>query len=129
MGKSNYSHYVCEFCEKEVVKKTDKDVESWIIITGGSESFNQYGRPLLITYMKGNYRKESKKPQLVIEDLHFCCKECLVKWMYRHLTGKPEIDKAVKVAEQKDKGSTKPINKPELTRFNDLDVNDHDDEK
>jgi hypothetical protein len=78
MTIENYTHYYCDFCEKETVSKKDSDTKSWILISnGGSGFYNQENHCLRFTY--------NGKEKDVVHDLHFCSKECMVKYFFKLL--------------------------------------------
>ena len=124
MSENRYVHYTCEFCDAEVIRKTEKDVENWICITNGSRTFDS-SNPLIIAHMKPEFQYIDRNK--IKHDLHFCCKECLVKWIYKRLgASKSEIEQVIKDLDKNKKDAEKE-EKP-VTRFNDLELVNNADE-
>lgn len=119
MSREIYPHYTCDFCSKEVAEKVPNDVKDWINVSRGSHDFYT-GDPLTIAYMRGKYMTNEKVQ--ICDNLNFCSKECLVKFIYKHL-GEQDVDKAVTDAKSNNK--LKPV-KPQKggteARFEGLEV-------
>jgi hypothetical protein len=118
MVRQTFPHYNCDFCKKETVEKKADDLSSWIIFAYGNYVFSK-DHPLLITYMKNGYdnHQDSQYNDMVIHDnLHFCCADCMVKYLLNHL-GNPEIKRSQILTGTK-------VNSEQKTtsRFNDLDL-------
>lgn len=116
MVREIFPHYMCDHCKGEVVEKNAEDIVSWISISFGILDFSEE-RPLLITYMKKGYKDrygDLYKKTVIHNNLHFCCTDCMVKFLLKHLG-------AVQESKKHNKSEEKTEPKPQ-TRFNDLDL-------
>jgi hypothetical protein len=119
MSKEFYPHYNCNFCGKEVTEKVPNDVKDWINVSRGSHDFYM-SDPLTIAYMRGEYMTNEKVQ--IGENLNFCSKECLVKFIYKHLK-EQDVDKAVTDAKSNPKlKPAKPQKGGTEARFEGLEV-------
>jgi hypothetical protein len=114
MVKQSFEHYNCDYCGVEEVNKKEGDLKKWITISRGTTSYFCDNEPLLITYMKNGWNEYETalcKKQKIKRNLYFCCKECLLKFMLKHLGVPDEISKQIITLEP-----TKPV-----SRFDDID--------
>ena len=127
MSRETFPHYVCESCKSEVVERKPSDIKTWIVITSGATPFSR-NNPLTIGYMVKDYKYESANNRIE-DDIHFCCKECLVKWLYTRLGAtKSETVNVIKEAGSNQKKEPEKQERP-VTRFNDLELVNNADEQ
>lgn len=88
MVKESYDHYICDYCGNEVIDKSKESTSKWIAISRAGTSFHD-NEKLMIGYMKSGWNTFGFKSKFISRNLSFCCKECLLKFMLKHL-GEPE---------------------------------------
>jgi hypothetical protein len=107
------AHYTCDYCKADGMDRNNgADVKSWIQISNGSGSFH-HNNHISIRFMIDNYEKD------ITHNLHFCSKECLVRFMLKHLgTRADAIDNVTShVLATQDMGNTK-----KSSRFSEIDL-------
>jgi hypothetical protein len=93
MVKQAYDHYICDHCGNEIVEKNKTDTSKWITIARAGSHFHETEQ-LMISYMKpgwNTYALTGFKSKLIKTNLYFCCKECLLKFMLKHLEEPDDI--------------------------------------
>lgn len=118
MAREVFPHYICDYCEKEVVEKTPYDMGSWITIATISGSRYDDESRIILTYMQEGWSDEDRngyENALISENLYFCCKECLIKYLLKHLKEKVEVPSFV-TNPKKENGESK-----QKTRFEVID--------